>query len=76
MAKVKTTYGELLADGLPGGGTSGHDMVDWDCPACGEENSDLIDQGTHCAYCGEVVWVGNQDNQVWDEGWKVESLHG
>lgn len=48
------------------------DLVTWICPECGTENIDITDQMTHCATCGEVVWVGNEEGQFWPQGWKVD----
>ena len=42
------------------------DMIEWHCPNCDEVNTDIPDRGTHCAYCGQIVWVGNEDDMVFD----------
>jgi len=46
-------------------------MVEWYCPQCGEVNSDLINQYTHCAYCGRVVFVSDEDDVTFDDHWNV-----
>jgi len=50
------------------------DLIDWHCPECGEMNSDFSDNYTHCAYCGEVVYVLNEDDLIDDQNWKVDKL--
>lgn len=48
------------------------DLIGWHCPNCDEVNFDHPDQYTHCAYCGEVVYVLNEDDYVDDQNWKVD----
>ncbi len=46
-------------------------LVDWNCPSCEAENSDIPNATTHCTECGEVVFVLD-DGSVDDQHWKVE----
>jgi transcription initiation factor TFIIIB Brf1 subunit/transcription initiation factor TFIIB len=48
------------------------ELIDWDCPQCGETNTDLTYQFTHCAKCGRVVMVSGEDGDFFDEGYSVE----
>ena len=47
------------------------ELIRWDCPDCGERNIDLQDDYTHCAKCGQVVWVLGRDFDIEDQKWKV-----
>lgn len=47
-------------------------LITWDCPLCGEENIDLQDDYTHCSWCGEVVWVLDEDYSIDDQYYKVD----
>jgi uncharacterized Zn finger protein len=53
------------------------ELIDWTCPQCGETNSDIPDQLTHCAACGRVVLVGEDETMIFEEDWNVptESLN-
>ena len=48
-------------------------MTDWVCPQCGETNCDFEDWDTHCAFCGEVVYV-LQNGDVDDMHYKVDNF--
>lgn len=47
------------------------ELIHWTCPECGIENIDLQDDFTHCAACGEVVWVMNEDELFEDQKYSV-----
>jgi transcription initiation factor TFIIIB Brf1 subunit/transcription initiation factor TFIIB len=49
-------------------------MVEWDCPNCGHTNTDFQDQHTHCACCGLVVYVLNEDGLINSEDWYVKDF--
>lgn len=48
------------------------ELILWECPSCGHENTDLQDDYTHCGKCGEVVWVCDEDYSIDDQNWKVD----
>lgn len=65
--RIKGTY-DRQTDAIP----YPRELYKWACPQCGEENIDLQDQDTHCAYCGRAVYILNRDYDIEDQGWSVE----
>lgn len=47
-------------------------LVDWNCPECGETNTDKPNRETHCAKCGRVVFVLDEDDSFHDLHYKVD----
>jgi hypothetical protein len=52
---------------IPGGQMSDIELISWYCPECGARNYDFPDQLTCCGACDHVIWVGNEDNMIFEE---------
>lgn len=47
-------------------------LINWDCPKCGETNTDIPNQTTHCDKCGRVVFVMDEDDLFDDMHYNVD----
>jgi hypothetical protein len=48
------------------------ELVEWTCPYCQTINEDVKFQTTHCAGCGEVVYVLDEDENFDDYHYKIK----